>query len=283
MTNSREIIKRVIFFVGLLPITLIFLFPLIWMVVSSLKSEASITSDMASFKAFLLPNTPLHTWLDNYLALSMRFPIFKYLKNSLAYSFYAMILSCILNSLAGYALARLKVPLKRFLLSFIIAILIIPIETTLIPLYLTIRSMGGVNTTWGYILPYIANVMNIFLFRQFFISLPKELEEAGRLDGANAIQIFFMIIIPNCQAIFATVAIFTFIGVWNDFIWAIMIFTDVDKQNIQVALQSFMAVQPVYTGHIMAALTIATIPIIIIYTFFQKYIVQGMAHTSVKE
>ncbi len=193
-----------------------------------------------------------------------------------------MLLACLLNSLAGYALARLNVAFRNVLMALIISTMVIPTETTMIPLYLIVRNMKAVNSTFGYIFPFLVNGMFIFLFRQFFLGIPKELEEAATIDGANTIQTYFFIILPNCKAIFATIAVFSFIGVWNDFLWAVMVLSDASKQTVQVGLQGFMAIRPVYTGQVMAALTIITIPILIINIIFQKYIVQGMAHTSVK-
>ncbi|WP_295294920.1 carbohydrate ABC transporter permease [uncultured Brachyspira sp.] len=282
--NKKNIIliKRILFFICVLPLALLFIFPMIWMFVSSIKPEAQIFEDLSSIKAFLPPLTPINQWFNNYIELNERFNMVGYLLNSLKYSLIAMFISCLLNSLAGYSLSRMKMPFKNVIMSFIIATMIIPTETTMVPLYLIVRGLKGVNTTFGYIFPFIVSAMNIFLFRQFFISLPKELEEAAKIDGTNAIQTYFLVILPNCKSAFATVAIFSFIGVWNDFLWAIMVFSDVDKQTVQVGLQSFMSVNPVYTGQVMAALTIITIPMVIIYSVCQKYIVKGIAHVSAK-
>lgn len=283
MKKRKEILKRIIFFICVLPIALLFIFPMIWMIFSSIKPEAKIFSDITSIKAFLPPLIPINQWFNNYIELNERFQILNYLLNSLKYSLIAMFISCLLNSLAGYSLSRMNMPFKNVIMAFIIATMIVPSETTMVPLYLIVRGFKAVNTTIGYLFPFMVNAMNIFLFRQFFMSLPKELEEAAKIDGANPIQTYFLIILPNCKSAFATVAIFSFIGVWNDFLWAIMVFSDVKKQTVQVGLQSFMSVNPVYTGQVMAALTIMTIPMVIIYSIFQKYIVQGMAHVSVKE
>ena len=283
MNKKKEILKRIIFFTCVLPIALLFIFPMIWMIFSSIKPEAKIFSDLTSIKAFLPPLIPINQWFNNYIELNERFQILNYLLNSLKYSLIAMFISCLLNSLAGYSLSRMNMPFKNVIMAFIIATMIVPSETTMVPLYLIVRGFKAVNTTIGYLFPFMVNAMNIFLFRQFFMSLPKELEEAAKIDGANPIQTYFLIILPNCKSAFATVAIFSFIAVWNDFLWAIMVFSDVKKQTVQVGLQSFMSVNPVYTGQVMAALTIMTIPMVIIYSIFQKYIVQGMAHVSVKE
>lgn len=282
MNKKKEILKRIIFFICVLPIALLFIFPMIWMIFSSIKPEAKIFSDITSIKAFLPPLIPINQWFNNYIELNERFQILNYLLNSLKYSLIAMFISCLLNSLAGYSLSRMNMPFKNVIMAFIIATMIVPSETTMVPLYLIVRGFKAVNTTIGYLFPFMVNAMNIFLFRQFFMSLPKELEEAAKIDGTNPIQTYFLVILPNCKSAFATVAIFSFISVWNDFLWAIMVFSDVKKQTVQVGLQSFMSVNPVYTGQVMAALTIMTIPMVIIYSIFQKYIVQGMAHVSVK-
>ena len=260
MNKKKEILKRIIFFICVLPIALLFIFPMIWMIFSSIKPEAKIFSDITSIKAFLPPLIPINQWFNNYIELNERFQILNYLLNSLKYSLIAMFISCLLNSLAGYSLSRMNMPFKNVIMAFIIATMIVPSETTMVPLYLIVRGFKAVNTTIGYLFPFMVNAMNIFLFRQFFMSLPKELEEAAKIDGANPIQTYFLIILPNCKSAFATVAIFSFIAVWNDFLWAIMVFSDVKKQTVQVGLQSFMSVNPVYTGQVMAALTIMSKP-----------------------
>ena len=147
--NKKNIIliKRILFFICVLPLALLFIFPMIWMFVSSIKPEAQIFEDLSSIKAFLPPLTPINQWFNNYIELNERFNMVGYLLNSLKYSLIAMFISCLLNSLAGYSLSRMKMPFKNVIMSFIIATMIIPTETTMVPLYLIVRGLKGVNTT----------------------------------------------------------------------------------------------------------------------------------------
>ena len=137
--KKKEITKRIIFFICIFPIDLIFIFPMIWMIFSSIKPEAKIFSDITSIKAFLPPFIPINQWFNNYIELNERFQILNYLLNSLKYSLIAMFISCLLNSLAGYSLSRMNMPFKNVIMAFIIATMIVPAETTMVPLYLIVR------------------------------------------------------------------------------------------------------------------------------------------------
>ncbi|WP_247747370.1 carbohydrate ABC transporter permease [Alkalihalobacillus sp. BA299] len=281
MMKSR-LIKNTILYLFMSLLAFIFLFPLIWMLVSSLKNEFQIFADIGSIKAFLPPALPDGGYFANYVLAFQRVDLFRYMLNSLIFTTGILIFGLIVNSMAGYALARFNFPLRHFWLAVIIATLIIPPESIFLPLYVLIYNFGWVNTYTGLIVPFVANAFSIFLFRQFFLDFPKEIEEAARIDGCSQIGIFLKIIVPLSKPIFATVAIFTFINHWNDFLWPLVVATEDRMRTIQIGLQYFMNQPPVQWGQVMAALTVTTIPMILIFVFLQRYYIQGLTHTGSK-
>ncbi len=268
----------------LVVLTFVFLFPLAWMIVSSFKGDLQIFSDMTSLQAFLppLPGDVEGHYFQNYIEAFQRVDIMGYIINSLIYTIGIIIFGLLVNSMAGYALARFRFPLVGFWLGLIIATLIIPPESIFLPLYVLVYNLGWVNTFTGLIVPFIANAFAIFLFRQFFMDFPSELEEAAKIDGCSQLGIFFRIIVPLSKPVFATVAIVLFINHWNDFLWPLVVASDESIRTIQIGLQYFMNEEPVRWGQVMAALTVATIPMLLIFTFLQRYYVQGLTHTGSK-
>lgn len=284
MKNNKDTSKKVkalLYLLGLIVIAVIFIFPLLWMIVSSFKKDPQIFSDITSLKAFVLPKFS-GNYFENYKDVLNRLPILQAELNSFFYISIIIIFSLLVNSLAGYGFARLKFPFKKSIFAILLALMIIPGQTIMLPLFSIVYKLGWVNSYLGLIIPVIANPFYIFLFRQTFLGIPKELEEAAIIDGANQYTIFFRIIMPLAKPIYATVSILIFIAYWNDFIWPVMIISDPKKQTIQMALSTLFSVQPVNYGQVMAGLTFVTIPVLIIFLVMQKYYVQGVAGTGSK-
>ena len=252
-----------------------FLFPMIWMIVSSMKPEADVFNNLTSFKAFLPSLNPAN-WFKTYQAVVSRFSVGTYLFNSLFYGLTFAFGSILVNSLAGFAFAKINFSGKKVIFGLLLALLIIPMETVLIPQFTIITKLGLVNNRLAVILPGIASAFNIYLFRNFFIAIPEEIIESAKLDGASTLQIFFKIMLPMSKPAIATVGVLSFIGSWNDYIWPLMVLTDKSKFSMQVAITAINTTQPVYINQVMAVLTISTIPLIIVYIVAQKYIVQGL-------
>lgn len=187
-------------------------------------------------------------------------------------------------------MAKMNFPGKRLFSALIIFLIIVPVETSIIPLYSIVKIMLGLKQTasiLGIILPSAISIFNIFLFMQFFQSIPKEYEEAARMDGSSTLGIFFKVILPLSKPIVATVAVFCFIGVWNDYLWPSMILPQASEGEwplmpIQAALTTIQSMEGITTGEIMASLVITSIPIFIIYVAAQKYIVQGFGSAGLK-
>ena len=253
----------------------LFLFPMIWMVVSSMKPEADVYKNLKGWEAFLPSLNPAN-WFKTYEEVLQRFSIVTYMANSIFYAVTFAAGSILVNSLAGFAFARINFTGKKWLFGFLLALLIIPGETMLIPQFTIINSLGLVNNRLAVIIPGLASVFNIYLFRNFFIAIPEEIIESARIDGAGIVRIFFRIMLPMSKPAISTVGVLSFISCWNDYIWPLMVLTDSSKFSMQVAITTINTTQPVYINQVMAVLTISTIPLILVYVLAQKYILQGL-------
>lgn len=280
MYKKPSLPKQFLIYIGMTVVALIFMFPLIWMIVSSFKDDAMIFSDITSLKAFA-PAFKEDVFF-NYKEVISKLPLVKAMLNSLSYIIVIIALGLIVNSMAGYAFARLKFPKKNLLFALILAVMIIPAQTVMLPQFSIIYKMGLSNSYLALILPAIASPMYIFLFRQNFMGIPESIEEAAKLDGASAIRTFFQLVVPLAKPVYATVGILVFITCWNDFVWPVMVISDSSKQTIQMALSSLFSIQPVNYGNVMAGLTLVTIPVLIIFLSLQKYYVAGIASTGAK-
>ena len=280
MQKRMSVPKKIINYIVLIIIALVFMFPLIWMVVSSFKNDVQIFTDISSMKAFV--PTFMEDIFINYKQVVQKLPLLQAMLHSFGYISVIILISLIVNSMAEYAFARLKVPRKNLIFSIILAVMIIPAQTVMLPQFSIIYKMGFTNSYMGLILPAIASPMYIFLFRQQFLGIPESIEEAAKLDGASQVRIFFQLIVPLAKPIYATVIILQFIALWNDFVWPVMVISDTSKQTVQMALGSLFNIKPVNYGNVMAGLTIVTIPVLILFLALQKYYVAGVASTGAK-
>ncbi|MCY9660019.1 carbohydrate ABC transporter permease [Paenibacillus chondroitinus] len=269
---------KVFIYASNLVMTLLFIIPLLWMVVSSLKPENQIFADLGSLKSLL----PTHITFDNYIRAFDRIPMMKYLFNSLFYVSIIGISGLGVNSICGYALAKLQFKGKSIILTAIIALMIVPFESIVMPLYFVVNSLSWVNTWYALIVPFIANCFSIFMFRQFFMDIPNELLESAAMDGSSPIKTFFKIVVPLSGPVFTTVFILDFISHWGDFMWPILVTTGESLRNIQLGIQTFFTLPPIFYGQIMATLTFTTLPIVLIFLLLQKYYVQGITSTGIK-
>ncbi|MDO5422730.1 MAG: carbohydrate ABC transporter permease [Eubacteriales bacterium] len=280
MDKKMPVSKKIITYLCMTIIALVFMFPLIWMVVSSFKDDAMIFTDISSLKAFVPAFKD--DILFNYKEVMSKLPLVKAMLNSFSYIFFIILFGLIINSMAGYAFARLDFPKKNLIFSVILAVMVIPAQTVMLPQFSIIYKMGLANSYLALILPALASPMYIFLFRQNFMGIPESIEEAAKLDGASAVRTFFQLIVPLAKPVYATVAILMFIAYWNDFVWPVMVISDSSKQTIQMALSALFSIQPVNYGNVMAGLTLVTIPVLVIFLSLQKYYVAGIASTGAK-
>ena len=278
--KNKRLSGTILMYIMLTVIALVFMFPLIWMLVSSFKDDAGIFSDITGISAFLPSFKP--DVLFNYKEVLQRIPLIKAMANSFSYIVVVIVLGLVVNSMAGYGFARLKFPGKNLIFSLLLAVMVIPAQTVMLPQFSIIYKMGLSNSYLALILPAIASPMYIFLFRQNFLGIPESIEEAAKLDGASTLRIFFQLIMPLAKPIYSTVTILVFIALWNDFVWPVMVISDTSKQTIQMALSSLFSISPVNYGNVMAGLTIVTIPVLAIFLALQKYYVAGIASTGAK-
>ncbi len=279
-------LKKTLMVIGLALLCIIFLFPVVWMVSNSLKTNEQVYSQMSTIWTFLPATWNVTEWFKSYGNLFSQFQYFgRSILNSILYCAITIVGVLLINSFAGYALARFKFPGSKLIRTIIIVLMIVPVETSIVPLYVILYRLhllgDGVNII-GYLLPGMCSLMYIYMFRQFFLGMPIEIEEAARIDGCSRLGIYFKMILPLSKPIFATVAIFTFMGQWNEYIFAQLMFVDPKMQPLQVFLQLVNTYTPRDISVVMAALTFSTIPIAIIYIFAQKYIVEGVSFTGLK-
>ena len=266
----------------LLVLSIFFLFPVIWMLANSFKPDAAITADMNTIAAFIPPALN-GSFFDNYISIITDTSFLRYMGNTLLYAAILIVLSIVVNGLAGYALAKIRFPFREQWLMIIIMLLIVPTETVITIHFLIIAKAGLLNTILGYILPLIVNPFNIFLFRQVFVSLPDDVYEAAQLDFCGPVKYFFTMVLPMSKTVVATVSVFTFLNVWNDYLWPALVFTSSDMLTAQIGLNSITSNENTTMGQTLAVITLVTIPVIIIYSLFSKQIVEGVTSTGSKE
>ena len=217
---ALTIILKIIMYIGLAILAIIFLFPVVWMVMNSFKTQAQIYETIDSIKTFFPATWKVWEWFSAYKALFTTFDYFgQAIVNSIMYCAITILGVILVNSIAGYALSRFVFPGHKLIVNIIIIILLVPVETSIVPLYVILKNLGLLTPELriiGYLIPGLCSPMYIFMFRNFFLGIPKELEEAAYLDGCGRLKTFFKVIIPCSLPVFATVAIFTFMGQWNE-------------------------------------------------------------------
>ncbi len=268
--------------VGLLILSLFFLFPVVWMLANSFKPDAAITADMNTVAAFI-PPAPGGSFFDNYLSILTNTNFLRYMVNTLFYAAILIVCGVVVNGLAGYALAKIHFPFRERWVLLILLLQIVPMETIITIHFLMIARVGLLNTVVGYILPMIVNPFNIFLFRQVFINLPDDVYEAAQLDFCSPLKYFFTMVLPMSKTVVATVSVFTFLNVWNDYLWPSLVFTSSNLLTAQIGLNSITSNENTTMGQTLAVITMVTIPVIIIYSLFSKQIVEGVTSTGSKE
>jgi len=288
--KTISVVKSTAFYFFATIFAIIFLFPLVYMFVTSGKSQNSFANDAGTIRMFLIDFANLGVFASNYAKVLTEYDMYKFALNSLFYSVIVIVLNILVNGLAGYALTKFNFPGKSFFTFIILFLMVIPVETSIIPLFTIAVNMlkfKGSASIFAVILPPAVSIFNIFLFIQFFGGIPKEYEEAAQIDGAGPLKIFFSMILPLSKPIIATVATFTFIGVWNDYLWPTLVLPSPKEgvwplYPIQSALTTIQSIEGVTEGEIMASLVVTSIPIFIVYVVAQKYIVNGFGSAGLK-
>lgn len=252
------------------------LVPFLWALSASFKPLTEIVSGEVNF-------IPHQFTLDNYRQVFTEEPLFlRWLLNSVAIALTVTLLNLICNSLAGYALARLKFRGKRFWFLLILAVLAVPLQVTLIPTFLILKTFGWLNSYQGMIVPAMVNATFIFMMRQFFLNFPSELEEAAALDGLGRFGIFWYIVLPLAKPALAAQTILVFMSSWNNFLLPVVILFEPEMFTLPLGLNTFKGEYISYWNNIMAASMIFTLPVLVLYAFFNRYFIQGVTFTGGK-
>lgn len=275
--RAKRTISLTLSYVALALVTFLMIFPLIIVVIVSFTPNA-VTQ---TWPPKIIPSA----WtLDNYTSLFQRLPIGRELLNTIVFAGAVTIISVFFDSLAAYGLSRVDFKGRGILLAVLIATMMIPAMALLIPVYKLLGSMGLVNSYLGIIIPRMADVGGIFLLRQFFISIPKDLDNAARIDDAGEFRIFAQIILPNAVPAILTVGMFNFMGNWNDLLWPLIMTSKPETRTITAGLAMLTGHGSSVTpyGVVMAGALISALPLLIVFFFVQKRFVEGIAMTGMK-
>ncbi|OMF62174.1 ABC transporter permease [Paenibacillus sp. FSL R5-0490] len=276
MNSRKKSFSKRLLYVILVLYAVTTLVPFLWALSSSFKTLEEIISGTMNF-------IPKNFTLANYQQIFVEQDLFpRWLLNSLIIAVIGTLLNIIFNSMAGYALARLAFPGKKALFIIILAVLMIPSQVTMIPNYLILKELGWLNSYQGMIVPAMINATFIFMMRQFFINFPKELEEAAQLDGLSRFGIFFKVVMPLAKPALAAQAIFVFMGFWNDFMRPLIVMTDTEMYTLPLGLNTFKGQFVSYWNYIMAASMVFTLPVLLLYAFFNRYFIKGISFTGGK-
>lgn len=251
------------------------LVPFLWMITTSLQTKAE------TYTAQSIIPTSWH-W-ENYLQAWQNAPFARYYLNSMLMAAGIVVGHLIFDSLAAFAFARLKFPGKKIIFIVLLAGLMVPTFVTIIPAYAIVAKLGWIDTFAALIVPRLADVFGIILLRQYFSTIPMELDEAARIDGCSSWQIYYRILLPLAKPALATLAIFSFLFAWNDFLWPLLVTNAEEMRTIQIGLNGFVGRYGTSWNYLMAGTLTATLPSVIVFMFFQKALERGIASTGLKD
>jgi multiple sugar transport system permease protein len=259
----------------LFPIAILFLVPFVQMALASFSPAKELV-------AFPPPFIPSRLTIDGYAKLFSQTDILLWLGNTVVVSVTAIVSNLVLCSLAGYGFARLKFAGRNVGFLMILATIMIPTQLLMIPTYIMFSYLGLLNGLGAAIVPWLTTAFGVFLMRQFFLSLPVELEEAGAIDGCGRWQIFFRIVLPLARPALATLAIFTLLGAWNDLVWPLIAINDETSFTLQLGIANFQGAHQTDWSLIMAGNVVATLPLILFFLFAQRQFIATMTFSGLK-
>ena len=273
-TNRRQVdIVRIVWMLVALVLGLTTIFPLFWMISIALKPAAEV------FRPNILPVAPTG---GNFLYVLTEVPFLKYLGNTFFVSSVITVVALFFHTMAGYALARLRFPGRETIFILIFSTFLVSLPVIIVPLFVLVRAMGMLNTYAGIIVPAIFNAFGIFLLRQYYLSLPRELEEAARIDGAGYWRIYWSVVLPLSRPILASLAILFFLANWNSFLWPLTVASDQNLWVVQVGIANFRSQYSTSWNYIMAASTIVALPMLILFVIFQRQIMDSIKTSGLK-
>lgn len=254
---------------------IVFLFPFVWMVSTSLTT----TDELFKLPPSILPN-PIDT--STYDRLFTDVPILKWVFNSVLVSLLVTFLQVLSSAMAAYAFTRLNFKGRNVVFVLFLATLMVPFQVMIVPLFIELRYMGLLNSYGALIIPEIAMPFGVFLLRQAFLSLPRELEEAAFVEGAGHIRVFFRLVLPLSKPAIATVAVFSFMGSWNNFLWPLVVINTPGLMTLPLGLSSMSSRFVTDWNLLLAGATISALPIVAVFLFAQRYVLEGVAMSGLK-
>jgi len=274
--RSLGVVQQAALYVVLGVVAILMFFPFVWMVVTALR-PAGYETDLS-----LIPR-PYFAWENFGRVWSFRNGVFvQYTINSIVIAVISTILGVVLNGLAGFAFAKYNFRGKSVLFYMVLATMMVPFQITMIPIYVTVAKLGLINNYWGVILPGTASAFGIFLIRQFMQSIPDELLDAARIDGASELTIFVRIVVPLSASALAVLALFTFLWRWNDYLLPLLVMNRQQMFVLPIGITNFIGEYRAEWSLVMAASLISILPTVALFLFFQRYFVRGIAMSGMK-
>jgi len=274
-SQRRDQTLNILSFVCLFVAILIWVVPFAWAIDTAFKPESQTTTVPVSW-------LPTHWTWDAFTSVLRAGSLPRWFFNSLLTSVTITVVTVLFSSMAAFSISRVPFRGRNLVFWLIIAGIMVPTEALIVPLFMEINSFHMINTYWAIILPQLASPIAVFIFKQFFDGVPHELEEAAVLDGASRFRIYWQIWLPLSRPAIAAVTIFTFISSWNNFLWPLIAVTGTDMMTIPVGVATVQSAYGVHYAQIMATSVLAALPLILLFVFFQRQIVQGIASTGIK-
>lgn len=253
---------------------LVMFFPFLWAVITSISPGSGLSTTPQ-----LVPQNPS---LSAYVELFSRLPFLRVTLNSLLLAVGATVAQLFTASTAAYAFSRLEFRGRGVVFAVYLATMMIPLQVLIVPLFVEMKALGLIDTYWGALLPTLSSAFGVFLLRQAVNQVPRELDEAATIDGAGHLRIFAQIIVPNIRPALATLSVFAFMSSWNSFLWPLIILRSTELQTLPVALQSLQGQYTTQWDVVMAGSVVSILPMLAIYVFAQKYVIQGVATSGLK-
>lgn len=268
-------LKKVLMYVAAFGVAAIWIFPVLWLLISSFKPGDEL---------FTYPLTfwPKHATLDNYTQALEQFNFLRYMANTAFITLVASVITILMSSMCGYALAKYKYKWLNILFFCLLATTMLPTEVIMRPSFTVLYTLGLYDSLWGCIIPTVGTMTGVFLMRQFFITVPDELIESARIDGANEGTIFGRIMIPICRSQIAILAIFSFRWRWNDYIWPLLALRTPEKYTLQLALRTLSGAEAVNWTVLLSSSVLTMIPVLIVFIIFNKQIMNSNMSSGVK-
>lgn len=274
--SRRTVFLKIGLFIGMVLASILTIFPFVWMVSASFMH----TGEASTFPPKFFPR---ELTFEQYRLLFQRLNVGRYFFNSVVLAVGVALVSLLVNSLAGFAFAKFHFRGKRSLFVFLISSMIIPAQVTMLPIFLLLKQIGLLNSYFGIILPGMASIFGIFLISQYLKSVPDSFIEAARIDGASDLQIYWRVILPLARPILVTLALFTFMGSWNDFMWPLIVMSKESMFTLPVALSNLSGEYIQDTELMMAGSVVTVLPVVAIFLLLQKYYIHGILLGGVKE